>query len=293
VRAPLLLLALALAVPAPAQDTPPAPAPVPAATGEEAPVAGPERDDSDIDPADPDFNVITMPAGARIPRGAWAFRLTHRFTRPLGDGDFGDLASDFFGFDSGAQVGFELRYGLRPGLQLGVHRTSDKTIQVFGLYEVMGAGTHPVGVAVLGSIEGLDNLTEEHSPALGVLLSRRLGDRGTVYAMPAFVGNTNLSGDGGDDTTLMLGLGARLRVGRKMAVLAEFTPRLSGHRDRNPVSGEESRHHLAFGLEHRVGGHVFQLNFQDSFGTTPAQIARGGTAGDDWYIGFNLSRRFF
>ena len=31
-----------------------------------------------------------------------AFRVTHRFTRPLGQGDFGNLAEDLFGLDSGA-----------------------------------------------------------------------------------------------------------------------------------------------------------------------------------------------
>ena len=39
---------------------------------------------------------------------------------------------DFFGFDSGAQIGLELRYGLARGTQIGVHRTSDRTTQIFG-----------------------------------------------------------------------------------------------------------------------------------------------------------------
>ena len=29
------------------------------------------------------------------------------------------------------------------------------------------------------------------------------------------------------------------------------------------------------------------------FATTLAQVARGGTANDDWYLGFNLIRKFF
>lgn len=283
-----LVLALALAVPAAAQDVPANPP----AAGEAPAAAATEPDDADIDPADPDFNVITLPSGVRVPQGGWAFRLTHRFTRALGDGDFGDLASDLFGLDSGAQVGIELRYGLRPGLQLGVHRTSDKTIQLFGLYDVWRPSTNPVGLAVLASVEGLDNMSEDHSAALGAVLSRRLGERGTLYAMPAVVTNTNLGGDE-DDTTAMVGLGARVRISRAVSLLAEVTPRLGGHRDVNPVTGDESRHHVAFGIERRVGGHAFQLNVQDSFGTTPGQIARGGTPGGDWYIGFNLSRRFF
>ena len=53
----------------------------------------------------------------------------------------------------------------------------------------------------------------------------------------------------------------------------------------------------SFGIEKRVGGHAFQLNFSNSFGTTMGQVARGGPKnanGDgDWYLGFNISRKFF
>jgi hypothetical protein len=51
--------------------------------------------------------------------------------------------------------------------------------------------------------------------------------------------------------------------------------------------------HFSFGLEKRAGGHLFQLNFSNDFGTTLAQIARGGFNNDDWYLGFNISRKFF
>jgi hypothetical protein len=50
---------------------------------------------------------------------------------------------------------------------------------------------------------------------------------------------------------------------------------------------------VSFGIEKRAGGHLFQLNFSNGFGTTLAQIARGGGNNDDWYIGFNISRKFF
>ena len=51
--------------------------------------------------------------------------------------------------------------------------------------------------------------------------------------------------------------------------------------------------HATFAVEKRAGGHMFQLNFSNSFGNTPAQTARGGTSNDDWYLGFNISRKFF
>src|SRR5678815_4521029 len=58
----------------------------------------------------------------------------------------------------------------------------------------------------------------------------------------------------------------------------------------NPLPSELSDDNSTFGVEKRAGGHVFQLNFSNSIGTTPGQIARGGFDNDDWYIGFNISR---
>ena len=92
--------------------------------------ARPRRPASDpdvrVDPLQPDFNLAALPTTLRMPEHKLAFRVTHRFTRSLGRGDFGDLLNDFFGFDSGAQIGLELRYGLLPGTQIGIHRTSDR-----------------------------------------------------------------------------------------------------------------------------------------------------------------------
>ena len=92
------------------------------------------------DPVEPDFTVVTLPTTLRVPSHKLAFRLTHRFSRPLGQGDLGDLVDDFFGFDSAALIGLELRFGLMPGTQIGVHRTNDKTIQFFGQQDIVQQG---------------------------------------------------------------------------------------------------------------------------------------------------------
>jgi hypothetical protein len=48
-----------------------------------------------------------------------------------------------------------------------------------------------------------------------------------------------------------------------------------------------------FGIEKRAGGHSFQINVSNAFGTTMGQLARGGFSNDDWYFGFSISRKFF
>jgi hypothetical protein len=74
-------------------------------------------------------------------------------------------------------------------------------------------------------------------------------------------------------------------------LVAEVIPRLGGYKG-NRGSGDSGTQ-AAFAIEGRVGGHVFQFNVSNNLGTTPAQTARGRQGRSDWYIGFNLSRKFY
>ena len=297
--APALLLALALQAAAPVAQ--PASDAKPAAA---APAPAPSGYDPDLDevPAEPDFTVVDLPTNLRLPRHKLAFRLTHRFGRPLGEGDFSDLLADLFGFDGGAQVGLGLRFGLFRGTQLGVYRTSERTIQLHLQQALLSEARSPLGLSLLGSIEGLDNfglsepgspVLHTYSPALGLLVSRRLGSRGAVYLAPAYVAHTRVtpSAPGTEDDTVLLGVGARLRVTRSMSLVGEIHPRLAGYEGDLGSGAAEAL--ATFGVEWRVGGHAFQLNFSNAQGTTPAQVARGAQGQDGWFIGFNLTRKFY
>src|SRR5438093_2578655 len=134
------------------QQTPPAP---PSQFAETA-------DDSVINPAEPDFTIISLPTSLRLPEFKSAFRVTHRFARPL-SGDFGAFAADLFGLDSGAQIGLEYRFGIVRNGEIGIHRTSDRTIEFFGQYGILRQkANRPVDVTVLVSIDGTNNFTDQH-----------------------------------------------------------------------------------------------------------------------------------
>ena len=243
--------------------------------------------DRDLRLAQPDFTIITLPTTLRLPRFKSAFRVTHRFGRPLGAGDFGDLAGDLFGLDSGAQIGLEYRFGIIRGAQIGIHRTSDKTIEFFSQYSVLQQRNNGViGLDAVANIEGTNNFRDSYTPSLGIVVSRELGEVGAVYLQPRWVNNSNpLPSELIDDNdTFFLGLGARIRIRPTVYIVGEFIPRL-GY--------EPGVNHGTFGIEKRAGGHVFQLDFSNGFGTTMGQVARGGTASDDWYLGFSISRKFF
>ena len=81
----LVLAAFTWGSVASAQTAPSSPAPQ--ATATPAPASTEEPDDSVLDRSQPDFTLINLPTGLRLPQWKSAFRVTHRFTRPLGEGD--------------------------------------------------------------------------------------------------------------------------------------------------------------------------------------------------------------
>ena len=288
-----LLLLLSRAAPGFAQEPPPTPPPEPAAAVTEI-----------------ELNLVNLPTTRSIGRHKSYTRFTHRFSRDLGLGDFSDLAADAFSLDNGAIIGLEYRFGITDSIQAGLHRnTLDKTLQLFSRWDVVRqGGRSPVGISAMASLEGLDNLQEGRQPGGGLVLSYTRGRALALYASPTYVDGTFAAesfGGGahdhdhlvaaalvdpahddedhtGHDGTFYVGLGTRLRLRPSVFVVAEVAPRVSGH------APEQAGWGVA--LEKWTGGHTLALTLTNLFGTTPGQIARGGT--DALYLGFNITRRF-
>jgi hypothetical protein len=258
------------------------------AHAQQAPQPPPQRDpDQNLDALQPDFTISALPTTLRLPRFKSAFRVTHRFGRPLGSGSFGSLASDFFSLDSSAQIGLEYRFGLMRGTQGGIYRTNDRTIEFFLEQNVMQeSAMRPIGLSAFAAMDGTNNFRDSYSPALGAIVSRKVGRLASVYVEPIWVNNANPAPaevvDHND--SFLIGLGGRFRVRRTVYVIAEAAPRVAGY---DPDAG-----HVTVGLEKLVGGHVFQLNVSNGVGTTIGQVARGGST-NNWYLGFNITRKFW
>ena len=184
--------------------------------------------DRDLQLSQPDFTLVNLPTTLRLPRYKSAFRVTHRFARPLGAGDFSELAEDLFGIDNGAQVGLdtasascEARKSASTARATGPSNSSRE-------YNALQQRDNGVlGLNVIGTIEGLDNFTESYSPAIGVVVSRELGSHGALYVEPIWVDNSNpLPSELVDDNgTFLIGLGARLRIRPTVYLVGEFIPR--------------------------------------------------------------------
>jgi hypothetical protein len=269
-----------------------------------------QDDDAALTPAEPDVVVVNLPTSLRLPRFKGNFRLTHRFAGNLRNGTFGQQAGNLFGIDQGAIIGFEYRIGVAKHVQAAFYRSSfDKTIQLYGKYDALRQrGALPVSISALVSVEGTDNFQEKYAPAVGVVVSRRLGTRIAAYVTPMWVHNTAASLDAlehsheagaahGDappgygaalahdhrDTTYA-GVGGRLRFRGSAYVAGEVVLRAGGYAPDKPAYGVS--------VEKRVGAHMFSLTFTNTFATTFAQLARGGAA-NTLYLGFNLGRNFY
>ena len=268
-----------------------------------------QDDDAALTPAEPDVVVVNLPTSLPLPRFKGNFRLTHRFAGNLRNGTFGQQAGNLFGIDQGAIIGFEYRIGIAKHVQAAFYRSSfDKTIQLHGKYDALRQrGALPVSISALVSVEGTDNFQEKYAPAVGVVVSRRFGTRVAAYATPMWVHNTaasldaiahsheaspapdapsdygaELSHDHRD--TAYAGVGGRLRFRGSAYVAGEVVLRAGGYAPDKPAYGVS--------VEKRVGAHMFSLTFTNGFGTTFAQVARGGTA-NSLFLGFNLGRKFY
>jgi hypothetical protein len=256
-------------------------------------------------PAETEQTLINVPTTQPLKRHGSYFRLTHRFSRDLRRGTFGQLAEDLFSLDNGAVIGVEYRFAATGNLQVGAHRSMlFKAIQIAGRYDAWRQGDRaPASISLVASVEGDDNLSEHHQPGLGAVLSRTFGGVIVLYASPMFVWNTPAFGTGHeehehehdlptepaivteDENTFFVGVGGRFRLRPTVYVVAEIAPRLAGH--------DPDRASWGVGFEKHTRGHrhVFQINFTNNFGTTYGQIARGGD-GHNVYLGFNLARTF-
>jgi len=244
-----------------------------------------EDDDAKLRPAEPDYAVVNLPTTLPLPVHGGNFRLTHRFGENLRNDGFGTQASNLWGIDEGATILFEYRFGIMKHVEAIANRTNfNKVIQLGTKVDVMHQDTSKLlGVSALFSVEGANNYQEDYKPALGATISRSFVDRAAVYAVPVWVHNS-AAATGNTRDTFYMGIGGRIAFLPTAYIIAEVTPRLAGYA---PGDAE-----YAFGVEKRIGGHVFSLVFANTFGTSYGQLATGGFP-HSLYMGFNLARKFF
>ena len=132
-----------------------------------------EGDDRVLKLAEPDFTLVSLPTSLRLPVNGSAFRVTHRFTRPSAATCVRTAwRRTRSAWTSARGSALEYRYGILPNTEVGVHRASDKTIELFGQYGFLRQGkSSPVEASALLAVEfsdvGRSNVDSQSQPTLG------------------------------------------------------------------------------------------------------------------------------
>src|SRR4030042_1727080 len=211
--------------------------------------------------------LINLPTTTTMDGKDILFSLCHRFYGPVDEG-----IDTFFGLDSGANVFFSLGYGITDRLGISVGRASLYKEWELGLDWLAVEQGSTAGLPFSATLHaGFDWVTLEGSGNLKlnlqISLSHQVSKRLSFMAVTAFSTNTNfweLNPEG----TFSVGLGARYMIFKDFSVILEWIPVVAGYKD--------TQNGWGLGIEKKIGGHVFQVFFTNSFGLTGSQFFPGG-----------------
>jgi hypothetical protein len=234
--------------------------------------------------------IINLPTALPIEKGRFSFRISHRFLPPVGEG-----FDQIFGLDGPGAILFGFGYGLTDRLSFSLGRTNN--FKEFGLgarWAFLDQGRWPFAAALhvggslaTGEIFGRTTWDSRNIKVnIQLSLVRQVTERLSLAVIPSFSTHTDHWQEV-PQNTFGLGLGGRFMVLKDLSLLAEWTPVLAGYAAASNGWG--------FGLEKKIGGHVFQFFVLNSIGLTPDLYLPGGDLrlGDgDLRLGFNIYRMF-
>ena len=279
-----------------------------------------------------DYHIVNIPTPKAVRRHSLNMYFTHRFQETItpleqedGSQHIARISKDLLGLDSSAVSSFGVTYGITDRLYANVYRSPlcqpglCKTIELgFGYHLLDEAGRSPIALSAYTSVEGDYNFTERYTYNFQAMIGRSLTKYVNLFFSPAVHVNSN-----GNDrfkgflasqplvmnlklgrNTGSFGFGLNARVRPTTSLLFEYTPRVGFEMgqitpDFDPTTGQltgfknKSEAEIAFGIEKRIGRHVFSLTFSNTQATTTARYNSSSQAlpPNKFSIGFNLFRR--
>lgn len=245
--------------------------------------------------------LLTLPSSHMAAHGAWEIKFSHRFNQSLADGSFSDQLHSLFGLDTNADVTFGLSYAIRRDLQLSIARSNtNDTFEAAAKYVVLQqAPAVPLTLSLRGGADwraerGLEDRTSFFAQAI---VSRRIGSKAEVFALPTFVTKAGRAVTGDTSGALFehafnVPVGVTYFIRPPLAIVAEIIPP-------NGDLPDETNGDLGWsiGIKRAIGGHWFELLLTNSQGTTVDQYTTStfqgaGLDSGEVKLGFNIERRF-
>lgn len=245
--------------------------------------------------------LLTLPSSHMAAHGAWEIRFSHRFNQSLADGSVSDQLHSLFGLDTNADVTFGLSYAIRRDLQLSIARSNtNDTFEAAAKYIVLQqAPAVPLTLSLRGGADWRTerDLEDRNSFFAQAIVSRRLGTKAEIFALPTFVTNAGRAVTGDTSGALFehafnVPVGVTYFVRPPLAIVVEIIPP-------NRDLPDETNGDLGWsiGIKRALGGHWFELLLTNSQGTTVDQYTTStfqgaGLDSSEVKLGFNIERRF-
>lgn len=301
--------------------------PAPPAQKAELPVVAAKDRESSKSYEPYDYHVVNLPTPKQVRRHSLNFYFTHRFSEPVRPLE--DSGRDLLGLDSFSVSSFGITYGITDRLYANVYRSPIcqpgvcKTIELgLGYHWLSEGGRSPLALSTYASVEGEDNFSNRYTYNVQAMLARSVTKYVNLFFSPAAHINANGGGrfnprPGFFPPQLVesfrlgqhsgsFGFGVNGRVRPTVSLLFEYTPRVGFKLGQvvpvfDEQSGEftgfknRSEAEIGFGVEKRIGRHVFSLTFSNTQTTTTSRYNSSNLAlpPSKFAIGFNLFRRLF
>jgi len=237
--------------------------------------------------------LINLPTTNALRRGEILFRISHRYDLAVREG-----SEYLYGLDGPAKIYLSLGYGIRDNVNVTLGRTnlndivelsfSWRMIQQGRRFTMPFSAALNIGGSLVTDPRPCHGVFEAENMKLNVQLSvsHQVNRHMSLLLVPSFSSNTNHWASDSEGT-FTLGTGGRYTFLKNLSVLGEWLPVLSGY--------EADARGWGFGLEYRMGGHVFQVFLTNSRGLTSDQFIPGGDLDleeSDYRLGFNIFRSF-
>ncbi len=178
--------------------------------------------------------LLSLPTSHIPSEGTWEVKFTHRFNQSLDQGSLSDRVHSLWGLDSNADVGLGLSYAPRRDLQLSFYRSNAMDdIELAAKYVVIQqAQAIPFSAAVrIGGDWRTEAALKDRTSLFGQLvLSRQIGRRAEVFALPTYVTKAGRVVNGTTSNALFdhafnVPLGAAIMIRPALSLVGELIPK--------------------------------------------------------------------
>lgn len=249
------------------------------------------------------------------------FRVTHRFGNIYNSSSnnaLNEAAHSAFGLDNSTDIRMSFDYGITDELTIGIGRSkyremNDATIKWRFLtqrennsiplsicfYGNLGYTSMTTDNLYAGTIRPKTNEAHRVQYASQLLIARKFNSWFSLQIMPTYIHrnfikqqlNTN-NGKEDENGLLSLGIGGRLKMSKRMALVVDYFYNFSEYQTNNPNAYYNP---LGVGLEIETGGHVFHINYTNGAAILESSLLT--STQDTWTkgqikLGFNISRWF-